>query len=167
MRAPALASRCRGGVLAAALLLAPALAHADAGYSIKVPDRVDVTVGAEAAPSLTIAPAAEHSISRQGPLLITLEVAPAEGLTLRTHRYRREDAADERAEAPRFDLRLRAAAAGDYRIAIELDFWVCRRWSCWPVSETRTIAVSVVAPAPPDAGSPEPEPAPVNDPERR
>jgi hypothetical protein len=147
-------------LVAAAVIAVPGVALAGEGYEVKVTDRVEVEIGAEAAPSLTIAPAPDHSISRQGPLLITLEVTPAEGLTLRKHRYRRGDAADERAEAPRFDLRLRAATAGDYRVAIELDFWVCRRWSCRPISETRLITVSVVAPAPPaDAGT---EPAAVN-----
>lgn len=154
--------RVAAALAAAVVLFGPAVAAAGNGYAIKATERLEVEVGAEAAVSLTIVPAAEHSISQSGPLLIELAITPAEGLRLHKRRYRRADAADERADAPRFDLRVRGAAAGSYRIELELAFWVCRRWSCWPVTETRQVAVRVRAPAPPDAGVP--DSAPVVDP---
>ena len=127
-----------------------------AGYELSVtPESVAAGPGEAGAVSLTIAPAPGHSIDRRGPLRVTVSVEPGEGLVLPRRMYERRHAADERADAPRFDLRYRADAAGQYRLLIDARFWVCRRHSCWPARERREIPITVAAPAPPpgiDAG---------------
>ena len=118
-------------------------------YEIRVePERIEARQGDEGAVSLTIAPAAGLRIDRRGPLRINLSVAPAEGLELVRTRYRRKHAADARADAPRFDLRYRARAAGTYRVSLELRFWVCRKHTCWPTREQRDVSAVVSAVAP-------------------
>ncbi len=146
------------------LLLVPALAaggEVEPGYELRLsPESVDVEVGGEGAVSLTIAPRPGYTIDRDGPLRIRVEVEPAEGFELRQKRFSRKHAADAQAESPRFDLRYKAAAAGDYTVAIDARFWICRRYTCRAVRETRRVPVRVHVPAPPppaDAGPPAPQ----------
>jgi hypothetical protein len=136
------------------LLLVPVIAAGDeadeAGYDLRVsPAEVDVEIGAEGAVSLTIAPAEGYTIDRDGPLRIRVEVQPDKGLEVPQRRFRRKHAADAQAESPRFDLRYRAAAAGDYTVAVEARFWICRKYTCRAARETRRVPVRVREPAPP------------------
>jgi hypothetical protein len=125
------------------------------GYDIKLaPASVEAVTGAEGEVSLTIAPAEGYSIDRDGPLRITVAVEPAEGLDVPRRRYRRDDAADVRAEAPRFDLRYKAVKDGDYVMTIAARFWICRRYTCRSVREKRRVPVRVAPPAPPPAPPP-------------
>ncbi len=147
-----------------ALLLIPAIAageQVEPGYVLRVsPDAVEVEVGSRGAVSLTIVPQSGYSIDRDGPLRIRVEVEPVEGLELPQKRFRRKHAADAQAESPRFDLRYKAATAGDYTVVIDTQFWICRRYTCRAVRETRRVPVRVRAPAPPpsdDAGPPAPQ----------
>jgi hypothetical protein len=120
-------------------------------HDVRLADHVQLTAGATGVISLTIAPRARHTISRDGPVIVELSVEPANGLDLPRRRYRRADAADVEAEAPRFDLALRARQPGSYRLRVRARFWVCARRTCRPVREERTVAVDVAA-SPPDAG---------------
>ena len=86
-------------------------------------------------------------MSRDGPVIVDL--SPADGLIVPKRRYQRADAADQQAEDPRFDLGFRADEAGDYRLGIELRFWICADRTCRPVREKRSVAVRVKAPPPP------------------
>ena len=134
-----------------ALLALPAAAdEREAGYELRLePRAVEARPGVEGAVSLTIAPHAGYSIDRDGPLLVRVSVEPGEGLELPRAHYRRADAADALAEAPRFDLRYRPVTAGDYSLRIEARFWVCRRYTCRGAHETRQVAIHVTEPPPP------------------
>jgi hypothetical protein len=136
-----------------ALLLVSGEARADDDWDVRIPDEASAAVGAPAALSLTVAPAAGHTVSRDGPLRIYLEAG--DGLELPRHRYRREQAADAAAEAPRFDLKYRATAAGDHVLTVEVRAWVCGRKTCKPVHTRRTVTIHAAAPAatPPPAQS--------------
>ena len=122
-------------------------------YQLRVDHNVKLEPGDKGAVSLTIAAKTGHRISRDGPITVDVEVVPAKGLVLRKHHYRRRDAADARAADPRFDLAFRAEAVGDYKLTIDVQFWVCARRTCRPVKERVMATAKVVAPPPPaDAG---------------
>ncbi len=146
------------GVVAAAV----AVGHGGAGaapppdYRISVERAVTVTEGERTAVSLTVAARAGYSISRDGPLSLSLSAAPEGAITLPRSRYRRADAADAHAENPRFDLALVAGAAGQATLTIDVHFWVCAKRTCRPVHDQRQVRVTIQAkappPPPPDAG---------------
>ena len=77
-----------------------------------------------------------------------------DGVALAKKRYARKDAADPAADAPRFDLKLHATAAGDHALEVDVRFWLCGAKVCRPVRAHRTITVHATAPAaaPPPAG---------------
>lgn len=142
--------------IAIGLFASPALSAPEA-YELRLPERLSVVKGESGAISLTIAPGAGHSVSRDGPLRIDVSAVPASGLALAEARYTRADAADPEADAPRFEIGYTAELPGGYAVAIEMRFWICRERTCRPVRETRTVDVAVTEPAPPsppDAGVP-------------
>jgi hypothetical protein len=150
------------GVLASLAIVAAARA-APPEHELRVPAEVDAEVGRGETVSLTIAPAAGRRIDADGPLLVTLAVEPADAVDLPRRRYGRREAADQRAEAPRFDLRYTARLPGDHRLRVVARFWVCRRHACRPVREERSVVVHARAPAPPPDAPPatsSPAPAP-------
>jgi hypothetical protein len=140
----------RGG---AGLLLVAAMAGGASAapppprYRISLPAQLATDEGQGAAVSLTIVPDASYSISRSGPLRLSLAVQPEAGLELPRTRYQRSHAADPQADAPRFDLALRGVKAGRYQLEVDLSFWLCRGQVCRPIRATRTVAVEVRAPA--------------------
>lgn len=125
-------------------------------YRIAVDRTVTVTEGERTAVSLTVAARAGYSISRDGPLTLSLSVDPDGAVSLPRSRYRRADAADAHAENPRFDLALVAGAPGQATLTIDAHFWVCARRTCRPVHDRRQVRVTIQAkappPPPPDAG---------------
>lgn len=128
-------------------------------YQLRLAKKAEVIVGKSASLSLTISAKAGYTISRAGPIMVSLKVKPSKGLTAARRRYRRRHAADKRADDPRFDLRLSGKTLGRYTLAVEARFWACGRRSCRPVRELRKVAVDVVSPPPPpppatDAGVP-------------
>lgn len=143
---------CAVAIVAAAIHFAAAKEPPD--YEIRVPEALELEPGATGSVSLTIAPAEGFSISQDAPLVVRLSVEPTDGLMLPRTRYTREDAADERADAPRFDLAVEGKTAGDYTLSLAIRFWVCRKKTCRPVDENRKVVVKVAAPPPPppDAG---------------
>ena len=134
--------------LVAALVVAlVGTAHADdASYELKAADAT-VEVGAQAAISLTIAPAAGKIVSHDGPVLVTL--GSDDGVALTRKRYTRKDAADPAADAPRFDLKVKGVSAGDHLIDVDARFWLCGPKVCRPVRAHRALVVHVSAPAAP------------------
>jgi hypothetical protein len=145
-------------VFAVAFVLAPVLGAgpgrraAFAGpaldeHTVELAASVEVAVGETTAVSLTLTPRPGFRISTAGPIRIALSVAPTSGAALLRRRLQRADAADPRAEAPRFDIGIRGDAAGDYAVAVDARFWVCGRYTCRPIHATRVVAVRVVAPA--------------------
>jgi hypothetical protein len=117
------------------------------GYSIVLPAEVAVSERSDARVSLTIAPEPGRTISRKGPLRVTVAADPADGLELPRRRYRRSDAADKLAESPRFDLAVRGRRAGRHRLLVSVRFWLCGRSTCRPVAAERSVPVEVT-PAP-------------------
>ncbi len=129
------------------LAFAPASgADEDRGYRLRVPRSVRVELLQLKSLSLTIAPKKGFSISRNGPVRLTI-VPPDEGIKIVKTRYRREDSADPQAESPRFDIRLRGTAAGRYEFRIDAFFWLCRKRTCRPVRRQLTVSATVFAPA--------------------
>ena len=142
-----------GMVLGCALCATPALAADD--HELKLPAEHHARPGDRGAVSLLVSPKAGYTISRDAEVAVDLTVRPAEGLELPRRRYRRKDAADARADAPRFDLAFTATRAGVYTLTVDARFWVCAKHTCRPVSERRTVTIHVEAPPPPppDAGA--------------
>jgi len=136
--------------LALASIGVPALADDDGeGYRLRVSRRVDVGVGEERAISLTLFPKTGYSISKDGPIEVRLR--PEDHLEVHRNHYERSDAADPGAEAPRFEIRVRTASPGRYRLGVEIRFWLCRKRTCRPIHRELEVAVVAAEPAP-DAG---------------
>jgi hypothetical protein len=82
--------------------------------------------------SLSILPRPGFRLGADTPVLVRLD---GTGVDLPRKLYRRADAVDPRAEAPRFEVPFRALAAGA-RIDADLTFYICKAARCRPV-ETR------------------------------
>ena len=139
-----------GGGWALAVMVAaalPATAAPRPGYTIALPERIEVAAGQTGEVSLTIAPQAGYTISRSGPLRVSLTAQPADAVELPRRRYQRAHAADRLAESPRFDLTLRGARPGRHRLTIDILFWLCRGRTCRPVRAERAVAIEVRPPA--------------------
>lgn len=119
----------------------------DTDHDIRLPASDTVKVGAARSISLTITPAPSFEISRASPLTIQLTTPAAAddtpAIILLKRRYHRRDAADPRADAPRFDIHYRARASGTSILQLSLSFWVCDRRSCRPVTTTRTVRIEI------------------------
>jgi hypothetical protein len=97
---------------------------------------------------------------------VRIAVVAPDAIGVPRRRYARKDAADPAADAPRFDVRLKAKAAGDHAVTLDVHFWLCGKRVCRPIATTRTLTVHVPSPVPPvdaavpldaplDAGSPD------------
>lgn len=108
----------------------------ESGYEVVMTVRRPAAVGAAAgaperpAVSLSILPHAGYTLLADGPLLVRLR---GDGVTPERPLYRREDAVDPRAEAPRFELPYRRDRAGAARLDAELTFYICHADRCRPV----------------------------------
>jgi hypothetical protein len=80
--------------------------------------------------SLSILPRPGYRLLAGAPVLVHLA---ASGVDLPRTLYRREDAVDPRAEAPRFDIAL-AHVTPAARVDAELTFYICRAARCRPVT---------------------------------
>lgn len=135
--------------LAVAVVAAqPAAAAPPPGFTIALPEQIEVAAGQGGEVSLTIAPQPGYTISRSGPLRVSLSAQPADAVELPRRRYQRAQAADRLAESPRFDLAVRGVRPGRHRLAIDILFWVCRGRTCRPVRAERAVAIEVRAAAP-------------------
>jgi hypothetical protein len=125
------------------------------GWTLVVPERVELAPGVSGTITLDIVPGTGRTISRDGP--IRLDVTPPDGVTIARRRLSLADATDPGAASPRFAIKLGADHAGSYPVAIAIRLWLCDRQTCKPVTATRTVTVDVAAPAPPDAAPPPPD----------
>ena len=143
---------------AAAFALTLALAACSAaradetGYEVRVASDVTIDLGANGAISVALVPSNGRTISADGP--VRLAVSAPDGLGLPRRRYARKDAADPAADAPRFDVRVKAREPGDHAVALDVRFWLCGSRVCRPITTTRTVTVHVPAPIPIDAPLP-------------
>ena len=130
-----------------------AVALADAAeapeHELRTSGAVELAPGARGAASLTIVPAAGRRLAAEAPLSLRVSVSPASGLKLVRRRYGLADAADPRAEAPRFDLGIEAVAPGSYTVSVDARFWICMVRTCRAVRDRVEIPVTVVPAAPP------------------
>jgi hypothetical protein len=129
-------------VLAAVSRVAVARADGE-GWELKVPERVELVVGAGGTLPIAIAVDRGLSVSKDAGLI--LDLAPAPGIVIKRHRLGRGDAVDPDADDPRFAVPLRADAAGDYVVKLHVQFWLCGKRACRPIEARRTIAVAVGA----------------------
>ena len=127
-------SRC--GALCALLLLATGLVSAapDPGFDVVVGTLPDAKPGERATVSLSILPRPGFRLLVDGPLTVRVT---GEGVTPERPLYRREDAVDPRAEAPRFELAFRRPRppAHEATLNATLTFYLCRGERCRPVTE--------------------------------
>lgn len=131
-----------------ALILAATDAHAQpTSWEIKVPERVEVAVGATASVPISIAVDRGFSISKDGPVLIDL--SPDPGVTIKKRRLGRPDAVDPGADLPRFVIPVRADAAGDHLVKLRIRLWLCGGKVCRPLDVKRQTVVVVAAPQTP------------------
>lgn len=134
----------------ATALAACATAHADdPGFEVRIGAVDPLAPGDGAAISVALVPGPGRTISADGPVRVAAD-AP-EGLALPRRRFLRRDAADPAADAPRFDVRVKARAPGDHTVALDVRFWLCRVKTCRPIAVRREVVVHVEAP-PIDAG---------------
>jgi len=125
-------------------------AHADdPTVDVRIATDETLELGATASISVAIVPGPGRSISHDGPIRLAAEAG--DGLALPRRRFVRRDAADPAADAPRFDVRVKARAPGDHTVVLELRFWLCQVKTCKPVALRREVVVHVAA-APVDAG---------------
>jgi hypothetical protein len=86
--------------------------------------------------SLSILPRPGFRLGADTPVLVRLDGTAVE---LPRKLYRRQDAVDPRAEAPRFEVPFRATATGA-RIDAELTFYICKSSRCRPVVTRYSVA---------------------------
>ena len=79
--------------------------------------------------SLSILPRPGYRLLADAPLIVRLD---GSGVELSRKLYRRQDAVDPRAEAPRFEVALKNAGSGA-RVDAELTFYLCQATRCRPV----------------------------------
>jgi len=126
-----------------ALLAIAAPAAADPGWELHVPERLELAEGTSGTLPIEIAVGKGMAVSKDAPVIVDL--VPDGGVTLKRRRLGREDAVNPDADAPRFDVPVRAEAAGDFRIKLHIQFWLCFTRVCRPVDARRTIAIAVSA----------------------
>lgn len=142
-------------LLAALFVLVAARADAQRvpGWEVRVPERVELTVGTPGVLLIAIAVDRGLTISKDAPVIVDL--SPPQGVSVRKARLGRRDAVDPEADAPRFAVQLRPTTAGEHTIKLRLRMWLCGGRSCRPldVRKQAILQVSEPAPAPPpDAG---------------
>ncbi|HUQ01168.1 MAG TPA: hypothetical protein VM261_01675 [Kofleriaceae bacterium] len=140
--------------VALALTACTAARADEAGFELRIAPDLTVEQGANGAISVAIVPAAGRTVSADGPVRLAVSGPDAIGLPRR--RYARKDAADPAADAPRFDVRVKAREPGDHAVALDVRFWLCGSRVCRPITVTRTVTVHVPAPAPPVDAAPPP-----------
>jgi hypothetical protein len=132
-------------LLAGSVAASVALAADTPEHELRVGAALTLAPGARGAASLTIVPAAGRRLDPDAPLSLRLSVAPADGLKLPRRRYALADAADPRAEAPRFDLAVEALAPGSYTVSVDARFWLCAAHTCRAVRDHVELPVTVEA----------------------
>lgn len=129
-------------VAIAIAVLAPALAAADPGWEVRIPDRTEIAVGGTGTLSITVAADRGNSISKDGGVILDLKTDPT--ITLKKKRLSRGDAADPEADAPRFAIPLKVESLGDREVKVRLRFWVCASRTCRPIDVSRSAKIAVI-----------------------
>ncbi|MEZ4400247.1 MAG: hypothetical protein R3B06_09520 [Kofleriaceae bacterium] len=114
-------------------------------YELRIGEVAPLEPGAVAALSVALVPGPGRTVSAEGPVRLT--VTSDAGVTVLRRRLARRDAADPAAEAPRFDVKLRAVDPGPHQVTVAAEFWLCARRTCRPIRTTKAVTVAVQAPA--------------------
>lgn len=114
------------------------------GWEVRIPERVEVTLGEPGTLPIAIAVDRGLVISKDAPVIV--DVAAATGVTPRKPRLGRADAVDPEADAPRFAVPLKATATGEHVVQIRLRMWLCGGRSCRPLDVKRRAIVAVTGP---------------------
>lgn len=109
------------------------------GWEVRMPEKIAATVGDAATLPIAIAVDRGLVISRDAPVI--LDVSSNGGVTTRKARLGRNDAVDPGADAPRFDVPLKAAQPGEHVVKIRLRMWLCGGRSCRPLDIRRQTVV--------------------------
>ena len=146
----------RAALLAVGVLIAAATmfatrgdAQRDAGWELRIPERIELAPGASGTLPITITLDRGRTISKDAG--ITIDLAPEGGVQIKRRRLARTDAVDPEADAPRFAVPVRADAVGDFAVKIHVRFWLCGTKVCRPIEARRSVTVAVSTPAPPPA----------------
>jgi hypothetical protein len=137
-------------VKALALLLLASSAYAQ-GFDVRVPDKVEVSLGETATLPITVAVDRGLVISKDAPVIV--DVAPPAGVSTRKPRLGRADAVDPEADAPRFAVALKTTAPGDHVVKIRVRMWLCGGRSCRPLDVRRQATIVVSGPKADGSGS--------------
>lgn len=132
--------------LAIALFVARADAQRDAGWDLRIPERIEVVLGESGTLPITFTLDRGRTISKDAG--ITIDLAPEGSVQIKKRRLGRADAVDPEADAPRFAVPVRAEAAGDFAVKVHVRFWLCGTKVCRPVEARRRVIVAVTAPPP-------------------
>ncbi len=110
-------------------------------YAIEATGPATLKPGATGTLVLAIKPTAKVHVHPQAPLKISLTATP--GLTLGKSALGRKDLADPKAEAPRFEVPVTAAAAGKQEASAKVDFFICS--DQWCVKQVRDVTGAIEA----------------------
>ena len=130
----------RAVILAVLLVATPATADR---WDLQVPERLEVVAGTGGALPITISIDRGQRISKDAAII--LDLAPDNAIGVKRRRLGRADAVDPDADAPRFNVALRADTPGDYAMRVRLRFWLCGAKVCRPVEARRNVTVAVAA----------------------
>ena len=129
-----------------AALASPAFAQ-QPGSEVRVPERIEVAMGASGQLPIAIAVDRGLTVSKDGPVIV--DVVPEAGVTVKKRRLLRADAVDPEADAPRFAVSVRGDTAGDVVVKLRVRYWVCGGKSCRPIDVRKQATVAVTAPPAP------------------
>jgi hypothetical protein len=137
-----------GGLAVAAPAIGRAQAPREAGWELRVAERVDVAAGATA--PLTIAIAVDRGLTVSKDAAVIVDLDPDPGASVKKKRLGRGDAVDPDADAPRFQVAVHGDAPGEHPVRLHVRFWLCGTRSCRPIDVRRvaSIAVAGVTPQP-------------------
>jgi hypothetical protein len=112
------------------------------GWEVRIPDKVEVTLGEAATLPIAIAVDRGLVISKDAPVIVDVT---ATGVTAKKPRLGRPDAVDPEADAPRWAVPLKTTAAGEHVVKIRLRMWLCGGRSCRPLDVKRQATIVVSA----------------------
>jgi hypothetical protein len=117
----------------AAFALVGALALSSSRTRAEEPEFQIVGTVGDKALSLSILPRPGYRLGAATPVIVRLD---GTGVDLPRKLYRRQDAVDPRAEAPRFEVPFHVTATSGARIDAHLTFYICQAARCRPVETT-------------------------------
>ncbi len=138
-----------GIAIAIAVLRPTAEAQREPGWEVRVPERIEVVLGASTTVPIAIAVDRGLTVSKDGPVIV--ELVAEQGLSIKKRRLGRADAVDPDADAPRFAVPVRGDVAGDHTVKVHVKLWLCGGKACRPLDIRRVATISVAEPAPPPA----------------